>query len=262
MLLENTKALVTGASRGLGLAISKNFKKNGAAIVGSSISGMHNTLISDVKNTSSMKNLVLHATTIMGDINTLVCSAGIYGPIGSTETNNWDEWKAAIEINLYGVVLACRYVIPELKRKKSGKIIIISGGGATKAMPNFSAYAASKAAVVRYAETLAEELRDYNIQVNCVAPGSLNTVFMETAIIAGPNKTGQDFYDRMLKQKEEGGDSIENAAELVAFLASNKSDHITGKLISAVWDDWKSLDGKILEPNMYTLRRIDKESML
>ena len=262
MLLNNTKALVTGASRGLGLVIVENFKNNGAVVVGSSITGINNTIKSDVRNSVSMKNLVLHATTIMGDINTLVCNAGIYGPIGPTETNNWDEWKTAIEINLYGVVSACRHVVPELKRKRSGKIIILSGGGATKAMPNFSAYAASKAAVVRYAETLAEELREYNIQVNCVAPGSMNTVFMETAITAGPNKTGQEFYDRMLKQKEEGGDSIENAAELIAFLASNKSDHITGKLISAVWDDWKNLDDKILEPNMYTLRRIDKESML
>lgn len=262
MLLKNTKALVTGASRGLGLAIVENFKLNGAAVVGSSTTGINNTIISDVSNSMNMKNLVLHATTIMGDLNTLVCNAGIYGPIGPSEDNNWNEWKSAIEVNLYGVVTACRYVVPELKRKRSGKIIILSGGGATKAMPNFSAYAASKAAVVRYAETLAEELRDYNIQVNCVAPGSMNTDFMENAIAAGPDKTGKAFYDRMVKQKKDGGDSIETAAELVAFLASDKSNHITGKLISAVWDDWKTFDGKILEPDMYTLRRIDKESML
>jgi 3-oxoacyl-[acyl-carrier protein] reductase len=90
----------------------------------------------------------------------------------------------------------------------------------------------------------------------------MNTDFMETAIAAGPNKTGKDFYDRMIKQKKDGGDSIQNAAELVAFLASDKSDHISGRLISAVWDDWKHLDKKKLKPDMYTLRRIDKESML
>ena len=262
MLLKNTKALVTGASRGLGLAIVENFKNNGARVVGSSSTGTNNTIKSDVSNSICMKNLILHATTIMDDINTLVCNAGIYGPIGPSEDNNWDEWKTAIEINLYGVVNACRYIVPELKKKRSGKIIILSGGGATKAMPNFSAYAASKAAVVRYAETLAEELQDYNIQVNCVAPGSMNTDFMETAIAAGPDKTGKDFYDRMVKQKEEGGASIENAAELIAFLASDKSNHITGRLISAVWDDWKNLDKTQLKPDMYTLRRIDKESML
>jgi NAD(P)-dependent dehydrogenase (short-subunit alcohol dehydrogenase family) len=198
----------------------------------------------------------------MGSLNTLVCNAGIYGPIGPVEDNNWNEWTNAIETNLYGVVNFCRHAVPIFKKQRQGKIIILSGGGATKPMPNFSAYAASKAAVVRFAETLAEEVKDYNIQVNCVAPGSMNTSFMQQAIDAGPYKAGQDFYDRMVEQKINGGDSIENAAELIAFLASEDSNHITGRLISAVWDDWQSLKDKKLKDNMYTLRRIDKESML
>ena len=89
-----------------------------------------------------------------------------------------------------------------MKKRKKGKIIILSGGGATKPMPNFSAYAASKAAVVRFGETLAEELRDYNIDVNMIAPGSLNTTFMEQAIEAGPKKAGKQFYEQMIKQKK------------------------------------------------------------
>ena len=154
-------------------------------------------------------------------------SAGVYGPIGLSEDNNWAEWLYALKTNLFGTVSMCRYVLPIMKKQNHGKIIILSGGGATKPMPNFSAYAASKAAVVRYAETIAEECAGYNIQVNCVAPGSMNTEFMEKAIDAGPEKAGQEFYDRMLKQREEGGDSIDNAAELIAYLASKESDHIT-----------------------------------
>ena len=83
---------------------------------------------------------------------------------------------------------------------------------------------------------------------------------METAIAAGPESAGQEFYNRMVKQKQEGGDSIQNAADLVAYLASEESNHISGKLISAVWDDWRNL--KDIKPDMYTLRRIDKDSML
>jgi 3-oxoacyl-[acyl-carrier protein] reductase len=262
MLLKNSKALVTGASRGLGLAITETLKKYGADVYGTSRSGENNTYKCDISKDFLAKSSVYQGMMQLNGLNILVCNAGIYGPIGNVENNNWDEWKNAIETNLYGTVNMCRHVLPQFKGQGFGKIIILSGGGATKAMPNFSAYAASKAAVVRFAETLAEEVKDYDIQVNCVAPGSMNTDFMETAIVAGSNKTGKDFYDRMIKQKKDGGDSIQNAAELVAFLASDKSDHISGRLISAVWDDWKNLDKKKLKPDMYTLRRIDKESML
>jgi 3-oxoacyl-[acyl-carrier protein] reductase len=260
MLLKNTKAVVTGASRGLGLEVSKKFIELGASVVGISRSGDNSTIEADVSYDHDAKISVYQATNKMNGLNTLVCNAGVYGPIGPSEDNNWSEWLYALKTNLFGVVSMCRYVLPEMKQKRQGKIIILSGGGATKPMPNFSAYAASKAAVVRYAETLAEEVADYNIQVNCVAPGSMNTEFMEKVLSAGPEKAGQEFYDRMVKQKEVGGDSIENAAELIAYLASNESNHITGRLISAVWDDWRNI--KDLKPGMYTLRRIDKESML
>lgn len=260
ILLKDTKALIVGASRGLGKTILETFKDRGASVVGSSSSGKNNTLKSDVQEKASAKTSVRDARVLMDGLNTLVYSAGIYGPIGKVEDINWDEWMNTISVNLYGAVNMCRHALPTFIAQKKGKIIILSGGGATKPMPNFSAYAASKAAVVRFAETLAEEVKEHNIQVNCVSPGSLNTDFMETAIAAGPESAGQEFYNRMVKQKQEGGDSIQNAADLVAYLASEESNHISGKLISAVWDDWRNL--KDIKPDMYTLRRIDKDSML
>jgi NAD(P)-dependent dehydrogenase (short-subunit alcohol dehydrogenase family) len=260
MYLSKTKALITGASRGLGAVTNQTFLNYGADVVATSKSGKNNTAKCDLTADAAAKQIIYFADTFfMSELNTIVCNAGIYGPIGPVEDNNWNEWKEAIETNLFAVVNLCRYAVPIFKKQRRGKIIILSGGGATKPMANFSAYAASKAAVVRFAETLAEEVRDYNIQVNCVAPGSMNTSFMEKAIHAGPEKAGKDFHDRMLKQQVEGGDSMQNAAELIAFLASEESNHITGRLISAVWDDWKNLN---LKDNMYTLRRIDKESML
>jgi NAD(P)-dependent dehydrogenase (short-subunit alcohol dehydrogenase family) len=194
-----------------------------------------------------------------GGLDVLVCNAGVYGPLGPTESVDWLEWARAVEINLYGVVLACRAAVPLMKHAGGGKIVVLSGGGATKPLPRFSAYAASKAAVVRFAETLAEELLDSHIDVNAIAPGSLNTQLLDEVLAAGPERVGEDFYARSLRQKAEGGTALSIPAELVAFLASPASDGITGRLIAAVWDDWRRLPRqreRLAGSDVYTLRRI------
>jgi 3-oxoacyl-[acyl-carrier protein] reductase len=146
-----------------------------------------------------------------------------------------------------------------MRQQKSGKIIVLSGGGATQPMPGFSAYAASKAAVVRLTETLADELRDDHIDVNAIAPGALNTRLLDEVLAAGPDKVGQAFYDRSVKQKAEGGTSLEKGAALCAFLLSPESDGVTGRLLSAVWDPWADLPARrdeLAKSDIYTLRRI------
>ena len=126
-------------------------------------------------------------------------------------------------------------------------------------MPNLSAYAASKAAIIRYAETLAEELRGSGVDVNAIAPGALNTRLLDEILDAGPEKVGIDFFQKSLKQKGTGGSSLSLAALLAVFLASSASNGITGKLISAVWDKWEDWPKHIEELNStdaYTLRRV------
>jgi 3-oxoacyl-[acyl-carrier protein] reductase len=153
----------------------------------------------------------------------------------------------------------CRKLIPRFKQQRYGKVIQLSGGGATNPLPKISAYAVSKAAIVRFAETLAEEVRGSGIDVNAIAPGALNTRMLEEVLIAGPEMVGKEFYERSLKQQESGGASIERAAELALFLASSLSDGITGKLISAAWDNWEEWPKHLSELNksdVYTLRRI------
>ncbi len=103
----------------------------------------------------------------------LVNNAGVYGPLGSIEEIDWQAWVQAIEINLFGSILMCRALLPHFKSSRYGKIVQLSGGGATNPLPRISAYAASKAAVVRFAETLAEEVRENGIDVNAIAPGAL-----------------------------------------------------------------------------------------
>src|SRR5258708_23695778 len=90
-------------------------------------------------------------------------------------------------------------------------------------------------------DTLAEELREWNIDVNAIAPGALNTRLLDEVLAAGPEKVGKTFYDRSLKQRDEGGAPMEKGAALALFLAAKESDGISGRLISSVWDDWKNL---------------------
>ena len=174
-------------------------------------------------------------------VDVLVNNAGVYGPKGLIEEVAWDEWEHAVRVNLFGSVLCCRAVLPHFRANGYGKIIQLSGGGATSPLPRLSAYAASKAAVVRFAETLAEELDGTGIDVNAIAPGALNTRLLDEVLEAGPERVGDSFYERALEQRSSGGTPLDLAARLAVFLASGASDGITGKLISAPWDPWEEL---------------------
>ena len=195
----------------------------------------------DVADPAEVESLVTAATERFPELSILVNNAGVYGPKGSIWEVDWHEWVQAIEINLLGSVLAARTLVPQLKRLGQGKIIQLSGGGATSPLPGLSAYAASKAAIVRFVETLALELREDHVDVNAIAPGALNTRLLDEVIAAGPDKVGKAFHQRALEQQRSGGTPLERGAELAVWLASPESDGITGRLLSAVWDPWRDL---------------------
>jgi NAD(P)-dependent dehydrogenase (short-subunit alcohol dehydrogenase family) len=189
----------------------------------------------------------------------LVNNAGVYGPKGGIDDVAWDEWVDSLLINIAGSVNFARRVLPHFKQRRYGKIIQLSGGGATNPLPRISAYATSKAAVVRFAETLALEVQEFNIDVNSIAPGALNTRLLDEVLDAGPERVGADFFARAERQLAQGGTPLEVPAGLAVFLGSGKSDGITGKLISAVWDDWQAFPQHLEElkkSDVYTLRRI------
>jgi len=275
--LANKVAIITGASEGLGFEIAKKFILEGANITicsrnkrnlklakESLIKILHSNqkiliIPADVSKQSDVKKIINLTIKKFGKCNILVNNAGIYGPKGKIENINWKDWKKTIEINLFGSILMCRHLIKYFKKKKYGKIIQLSGGGATNPLPNLSAYATSKAAIVRFMETLALEVRNFNIDINSIAPGALNTKMLDEVISSGPNKVGVDFYKRALKQKKTGGTSLNYGSELAVFLASSESDGISGRLISAVWDNWKEWPkhiNKLSNSDVYTLRRI------
>jgi NAD(P)-dependent dehydrogenase (short-subunit alcohol dehydrogenase family) len=280
MKLNNILAVVTGASQGLGRAIADEFVKEGAHVAlcardANLINGAADDLkrvagpaqkifasACDVSVEADVEKFFDAVRSRLGPVNVLVNNAGVYGPKGESEKVDFQEWKRSIEINLYGTFLPCRFVIRQMKELRRGKIINLSGGGATAPLPRISGYAASKAAVVRLTETLAEELREFSIDVNAIAPGALNTRLLEEVLTAGADMVGKAFYEKSLKQRDSGGVPLEKAARLCVYLASEMSDGITGKLISAQWDPWEKLHEfreQLAKSDVYTLRRIVPE---
>ena len=216
----------------------------------------------DVSNETQVKDLFTFALRELGSIDALVLNAGIYGPMGPTESVDLNEWRRAIDINLFGVLLPCRALIPHFKQAGRGKIVVLSGGGATNPLPNISSYAASKAAVVRLMETLAEELKPHHVDVNAIAPGALATRLVDEVLAAGPEKVGAAFFEKNKQWKEKGATPLELGAKLAVYLASAASNGITGRLISAQWDPWAQLAehrDELSKSDIYCLRRIVPE---
>lgn len=274
--LQHKTAIITGGSQGLGLKIAEYFLKNGANVL---ICARHQDKINaalkiltplcnenkvigkvaDIANKKDCEDLIETCLQTFNHLDILINNAGIHGAKGPVDRVDWNAWESAIDINLKGTAFLCHLALPHIKKQSSGKIIILSGGGATKSMPFMSAYAASKAALVRFAECLSDELKAFHIDVNAVAPGALNTTLLDDILNAGPTLVGEERYHQALLQKKNGGDDIERAAKLCVFLASNESDGITGKLISAIWDPWENLlshRDAFINSDIYTLRRI------
>ena len=275
--LRGRTALITGGTQGLGLEIARHYLC--AGIAGVCICGRDPDVlarardelqraaddgqdvvaqVADVSRAADVDGLVKTALDSFPELTILVNNAGVYGPKGTIDQVDGREWARAIEINLLGSMLPARALVSHFTRLGYGKIVQLSGGGATNPLPGLSAYAASKAAVVRFAETLAEELREHHVDVNAVAPGALNTRLLDEVLEAGPERVGEDFYERALEQQRSGGVPLERGAALAAWLASEASDGVTAKLLSALWDPWSELPQHIddLASDVYTLRRI------
>jgi 3-oxoacyl-[acyl-carrier protein] reductase len=270
VILSGRCALVTGAGRGLGRAVADALAREGAdlVLVSRTESELRETaervarydrrtieLVVDVSDRVAVERAVSVAVRQFGAIDVLVNNAASQGPIGPLVGNDPDAWAATIAVNLLGPAYTMHAVLPDMIRRRFGSVINISGGGATGPRPGFSAYAASKAAVVRLTETVAREVFEFGVTVNAVAPGRLNTAM--NAEIAAAAWRGDD---EPAATAAEGDAALERAAALVVQLASGRSGSITGKLISAVHDPWSDLSEQAERLNArpwYTLRRVD-----
>jgi NAD(P)-dependent dehydrogenase (short-subunit alcohol dehydrogenase family) len=269
--LNNRVCLIAGASGAIGSAIAERFYREGARLALASHTRKANWCLADCFATSRVLRLqfdIRRADEIreaaervhqhFGALDVLVNCAGIQGPIGPAHALDPAEWARTIEINLIGSFHLVSAVVPLMLARGGGKIIHFSGGGAAYARPYFTAYGASKAALVRFTESLAEELRELNIQVNAIAPGPVRSRMwdeMRAAGTAGGPKTLREID----KMDDTGGVPPARVAALAAFLAGPRSAGLTGRLISGVHDRWEDLPGKIPEimnTDKGTLRRV------
>ena len=279
MTLAGRTAVVTGAGRGIGEAIALALAGAGARVVLVSrtpaelervaaavrASGAEaHVLPADVANPADVATLAAR-TGALGPVDILVNNAGVYGPIGPFASTDLDEWWRALEINLRGPLLTSRAFAPGMMERRRGKIINLSGGGATAPLPNLTLYSVSKTAVVRFTETLAQELAPYNVQVNAIAPGAVDTRLQDQLLAAG-ERAGADLFSRIssLRASGAGGVPATVPAALALWLASDESGSLTGKLISAPHDPWREWVGRgdeLSASPMYTLRRMDAHTL-
>ena len=278
MELQNKVALITGGSGGIGFAIARRFAQEGAATTICDVSdiGLETATKAlqaeglevhcarlDVSASEEVNRCMADLLARFGRIDALVTCAGIQGPIGRAEENDPELWRKTIEVNLLGTYYCIRAALPVMMQQGGGKIVTFSGGGATGPRERFSAYAASKTAVVRLTETIAEELKGGRIDINAIAPGAVNTNML-TELLAAGDSAGKELEEGR-KRAMSGGTPPDKAADLAVFLASSASDGISGKLLSAVWDPYRDADfihALKTQPDLATLRRIDSKNFI
>jgi 3-oxoacyl-[acyl-carrier protein] reductase len=269
--LRDKTVLITGAGRGIGKRLALGFAGLHARVglLGRSkaeidlvnleiehASGRALRLRCDIRDWEQLAAAADRLQVAFGPAQVLVHAAAVAGPIGPLAAADPKEWAAAIETNLVGAFHACRAVLPGMIAARAGKIILVACTGATAPRPNFSAYAASKAALARLAETLAEEVREYNIQVNCMSPGETYTS-MTDEILSASERAGPKEVQAAAQLRSSGGVTLEKQMQLAVFLASEQSNHVSGKLID-VQDDWRRLESGAADSDLFTLRRIQR----
>ena len=280
--------LLTGSSTGIGRALAERLLSRGHHVWGLARSDQSDFAAlypafrhtrCDVSDYSAVAAAVSAYAAAWPQLDAVICAAGLQGEIAPALTADPLKWSATIRANLDGTYFALRAFAsllvqpaPTASRKK---IICFSGGGATKARVNFSAYGVAKTALVRLVETIAEENRDQALDINALAPGAINTRLTDEVLALGPSVVGAAEYAAAQKQKAaalvpsslatadaSADPALTRALDCVEWLLSPASDGITGRLLSAPWDPWPTLGAHratLAASDVYTLRRIVPE---
>ena len=268
---KGVSVLVTGAGRGIGKRLSIGFAAQGARVTLVARSkaeldlchleiehagGTALRMRTDVCDYEQMAATVERTRVHFGNpVEVLVCAAGMLGPIGPFVETPAKAWDEMVQTNLVGVMNACRAVLPQMIERRAGKIIVVAGvGGKMPSRPNFAVHSATKTAIVRFAESLSEELLEHNIQVNCLAPGETYTHMTDQILSAG-DRSGWRELETARQVRLTGGVTPEKQINLALFLASPQASHVTGRMIH-VDDDWKKLRNTTIPPELYRLRRV------
>ncbi len=246
MILKGKIALITGAGRGLGRATAVALAKEGAsvAILSRTKSELAETaelvekeggkalvLPVDISDEKTVREAVEKTVSELGAIHILINCAAVVGPVAPLHEVDPDDWDRTLSINLNGVRQICQEAIPHMINAGGGRIINITSGLAQIPMPLFGAYSVSKAGVNHMTRIMAEELSIFNIQVNCLDPGVMDTSMQKEIRDLGPEVLGKALHDQFVSFKEGGHlKSPEEVASLAVFLASDHAIGITGEI--------------------------------
>jgi meso-butanediol dehydrogenase/(S,S)-butanediol dehydrogenase/diacetyl reductase len=254
---ENRVAIVTGASRGIGRAISERIARKGVKVVVSDILDADETAQSivsangdavfircDVTNAGDVVTLTRSAIERFGCIDILVNCAGVI-TISPVHELKEAEWDRVMSINVKGTFLTCRAVIPHMMGRKQGRIINISSIAGKTGYGGLSAYCASKFAVIGFTQALSKEMGKYNVNVNAICPGNIYTAMWDRIAESGhagliyPSAgdrevNGRELVEFICRDSTSLGrpQSLKDVAALAAFLISNEARNITGQAIN------------------------------
>jgi len=258
------KILITGVSSGIGLSLAKLLR--GEEVWALARRRLPEDLgcrfnACDLDEWIQVERVAQELKQEWGRLDAVIHCAGVQGAVGKAMDLEPQAWANTVRSNVEGAYFVLRAFFPLLLRHASNrrKVILFSGGGASNSRPFFSAYGCAKTALVRLVETLAAEWTDLPIDINIVAPGAINTAMTRQIVELGPARVGEEEYQRARAQLESGGDSLVKLHEMVRFLVSEASDGITGKFISARWDDLETIIRSARDPRQsekYTLRRV------
>ena len=241
--LKDKVALVTGAGSpiGIGKAIATTLADEGCHVIANDINleeaeqtageiraagKMAMGIQADVADSAAVDKMVRAALEKFGKIDILVNNAGGATAIGPFSEQKEEDWDRDIGLNLKGVMLCSRAVLPQMLKNGYGKIISLSSGSAKTGAPTFEAYTATKAAIAGFTKSLAIEVAASGINVNCVAPGYLMTRFG-----GGEKPSG---WDEVINSRvpQKNAPTPQDVANMVAFLASDVSINIVGQMYS------------------------------
>ena len=246
--MQKQVAVVTGGSRGVGLTITKTLAKMDFDVytcarqaTAIDLPGVRLTTldVTDYHAADAWINAILKET---GRIDVLVNNAGVMSAVGPLADVDPDDWEAVFRVNVFAVTRLCRRVIPVMAEQGGGCIINLAGGGSAYPRKHFTAYACSKAAVVRLSDSLAEELRPLGIRVNAIGPGLQQSEIWRHAEEAGEKPPSQPW------------DSPQDLAELIQFLVTTPT--VTGKFLH-IKDKYREAAPATLSSDLWTLRRIN-----